>query len=169
MRQQYETFVYSSLCIKLLLLIFLLHFTHLYYLGCTQCVILHTSRKHNWSIRQNINSKNNINAPKSHEITYCISNIDIFCYLCVKLLLLIFFALFLSTNVYFGSTSGKHNESATHTNNVFCSLNVKLSLSICSFLCTNVTRKIFDYKIIFVNSQHKNTNSKGNFVLKIRF
>ena len=27
----------------------------------------------------------------------------------------------------------------------------------------------FDYKITFVNSQQKNTNSKGDFVLKPRF
>ena len=28
---------------------------------------------------------------------------------------------------------------------------------------------VFDYKITFVNSQHKNTDSKGDFILKTRF
>ena len=31
---------------------------------------------------------------------------------------------------------------------------------------TNISQKLFDY---FVNSQHENTNSKGNFVLKNQF
>ena len=29
---------------------------------------------------------------------------------------------------------------------------------------TNISQQIFDYKITFVNAQHKNTNSKGDFV-----
>ena len=31
---------------------------------------------------------------------------------------------------------------------------------------TNILDQLFYYKIIFVNSQHDNTNSKGDFVLK---
>ena len=30
----------------------------------------------------------------------------------------------------------------------------------------NISRKLFDYMITFVNSQYSNTNSKGDFVLK---
>ena len=29
---------------------------------------------------------------------------------------------------------------------------------------TNISHQLFDYKITFVNSQHKNINSKGDFV-----
>ena len=32
---------------------------------------------------------------------------------------------------------------------------------------TNIPYPLFDYKIIFVNSQHKNTKSKGNLYSKI--
>ena len=34
---------------------------------------------------------------------------------------------------------------------------------------TNISHQIFDYSITFVNSQHKNTNSKGDFVLKSNY
>ena len=34
---------------------------------------------------------------------------------------------------------------------------------------TNISHQIFDYTITFLNKQHLNTNSKGDFVLKIRF
>ena len=34
---------------------------------------------------------------------------------------------------------------------------------------TNISHQLFDYKIPFVNSQRKNTNSKGDFELKNRF
>ena len=34
---------------------------------------------------------------------------------------------------------------------------------------TNISHQLFDYTITFVNSQHWNTNSKGDFVLKTRF
>ena len=34
---------------------------------------------------------------------------------------------------------------------------------------TNISHPLFDYKITFENSQHENTNSKGDFVLKNRF
>ena len=34
---------------------------------------------------------------------------------------------------------------------------------------TNISHQLFDYTITFVNSQHKNTNSKGDFVLKPSF
>ena len=33
---------------------------------------------------------------------------------------------------------------------------------------TNISHKIFDYKITFVNSQLENTNSKGDFIFKIQ-
>ena len=31
---------------------------------------------------------------------------------------------------------------------------------------TNISHKLFDYKITFVNSQQENTNSNGDYVLK---
>ena len=34
---------------------------------------------------------------------------------------------------------------------------------------TNISHQLFDYTITFVNTQHYNTNSKGDFVLKNRF
>ena len=34
---------------------------------------------------------------------------------------------------------------------------------------TNISHQLFVYKITYVNSQHKNTNSKGDFVLKNQF
>ena len=34
---------------------------------------------------------------------------------------------------------------------------------------TNISHQLFDYKITFVNSQRKNTNSKGDFKLKTWF
>ena len=48
------------------------------------------------------------------------------------------------------------------------------NVKICNTLClpesfnTNNYTKLFDYKITFVNSQHKNTYSKSGFVLKNR-
>ena len=33
----------------------------------------------------------------------------------------------------------------------------------------NISHQLFDKTITFVNSQHKNTNSKGDFLLKNRF
>ena len=38
-----------------------------------------------------------------------------------------------------------------------------------NYICILYTRKLCDYKITFVNSQHKNINSKGDYVLKNRF
>ena len=37
------------------------------------------------------------------------------------------------------------------------------------FFNMNISHQHFDYKIAFVNSQHKNTNFKGDFFLKNRF
>ena len=39
-----------------------------------------------------------------------------------------------------------------------------------NFVCiyTNISHQLFDYKKNFVNPQHENTNSKGDFVLKTR-
>ena len=34
---------------------------------------------------------------------------------------------------------------------------------------TNISHQLFDYKIIFVNSQLENANSNGDFVLKNKF
>ena len=34
---------------------------------------------------------------------------------------------------------------------------------------TNILHQSFDYKIIFVNAQHENTNSNGDYVLKTQF
>ena len=34
---------------------------------------------------------------------------------------------------------------------------------------TNISHQFFEYTITFVNSQHYNINSKGDFVLKTRF
>ena len=34
---------------------------------------------------------------------------------------------------------------------------------------TNISNQLLEYIITFVNSQHNNTNSKGDFVLKNRF
>ena len=34
---------------------------------------------------------------------------------------------------------------------------------------TKILHQLFDYTITFVNSQHKNTNSRCDFVLKNRF
>ena len=34
---------------------------------------------------------------------------------------------------------------------------------------TNISNQLFDYKITFVNSQHENTKSKGDLVLKKQF
>ena len=34
---------------------------------------------------------------------------------------------------------------------------------------TNISHQLFDYTIIFLNSQNKNTNSKGDFVHKTGF
>ena len=31
---------------------------------------------------------------------------------------------------------------------------------------TNISHQLFDYKLIFMNSPHKNTNSKGDFIFK---
>ena len=33
----------------------------------------------------------------------------------------------------------------------------------------NILHQLFDYTITFVNSQHYNTNSNGDFVLKTQF
>jgi hypothetical protein len=34
---------------------------------------------------------------------------------------------------------------------------------------TNISHQLFDYTIIFVNPQHWNINSKGDFILKSWF
>ena len=40
---------------------------------------------------------------------------------------------------------------------------------IITFVYQKSLTRTFKYKITFVNSQDKNTNSKGDFVLKMRF
>jgi hypothetical protein len=47
-------------------------------------------------------------------------------------------------------------------------------LTLCNMYCipesfTYISHQLFDYKITFVNSQHKNTNSKDDFELKNLF
>ena len=43
----------------------------------------------------------------------------------------------------------------------------KLYICIPESFNTNISHQRFDYKVTFVNSQLENTNSKGDFVLKI--
>ena len=51
------------------------------------------------------------------------------------------------------------------TKNIYRNVN-----NICILECyfTNISHKLFGHKITFVNSQHNNTNSKGDFLLKNR-
>ena len=55
-------------------------------------------------------------------------------------------------NIYFLSNSGWN-------------LAAKFIFCIPESFVTNVLHKFFYYKITFLNSQHKNINSKGDFVL----